>query len=115
MPEYSYFCEKCQKKFEIVCSIREYSEEVACAFCNNVKSVHRAYLDDLATLNTSIKKSDTELKTIGDLANRNRDKLTEDHKQALFNKHNDYKNAESGKDLPSGMSRLKKQPKVKWT
>jgi hypothetical protein len=67
------------------------------------------------SLNTSIKKSDNELKTIGDIANRNRDKLSDDHKQALNIKHNKYKEEQSSTDLPSGMSRMKKQPKIKWT
>lgn len=70
----------------------------------------------MATLNTSVKKSDDQLKTLGDLANRNRDKLSEDQKVELYSKHNSYKDEPvSEKPLPKGLSRLKKQPKTKWT
>jgi superfamily II RNA helicase len=67
------------------------------------------------TQSTSIRKSDSELKTIGDLANRNRDRMSDDQKQTLTQKHNLYKNKEEKKQLPSGMTRLKKQHKTKWT
>ena len=70
----------------------------------------------MATLNTSVKKSDDQLKTLGDLANRNRDKLSEDQKVELYSKHNSYKDEPvNEKPLPKGLSRLKKQPKTKWT
>jgi len=115
MPEYSYYCDKCNKKFEVICSIREYQENAKCSYCNKSNGTYRLYREDLISLNTSIKKSDNELKTIGDIANRNRDKLSDDHKQALNIKHNKYKEEQSSKDLPSGMSRMKKQPKIKWT
>jgi hypothetical protein len=62
----------------------------------------------------SVKKSDSELKTIGDLARRNSDKFSDDEKTHLYNKHNSYKYEESTKQLPSGMSRLKKPKKTKW-
>jgi len=65
--------------------------------------------------NTSIKKTDSELSTIGDLANRNRDRLSDDEKIALHKKHNSYKDAVSNKELPKGMSRMKKpSQKTKW-
>ena len=67
------------------------------------------------TQSTSVRKSDTELKTIGDLANRNRDKMSEDHKNDLYHKHNEYKESGQEDPLPQGMNRLKKQKKVKWT
>jgi hypothetical protein len=66
------------------------------------------------TQSTSIRKSDSELKTIGDLANRNRDKMSEDHKNDLYHKHNEYKESGQEDPLPQGMKRLKKQKKVKW-
>ena len=113
MPEYTYHCEKCQAKFSVACSIREYVEVVGCVSCKNRKC-HRLYREDLLSLNTSVKKSDSELKTIGDIANRNRDKLSVDQKDDLRHKHNAYKETESEKILPKGMSRIKKPPKPKW-
>jgi predicted nucleic acid-binding Zn ribbon protein len=112
MPEYTYFCEKCKKKFSIICSISNYQEEYKCEKCG-VKC-NRSYQDDILTCNTSIKKSDSELKTIGDLANRNRDKLSDDQKMSLYQKHNSYKEEQSQKALPKGMSRIKKPPKTIW-
>lgn len=114
MPEYSYYCDQCDKKFEIVCSIRNYEEKAKCCYCQS-NNTYRLYREDLLSLNTSVKKSDNELKTIGDIANRNRDKLSSDHKEALNAKHNKYKEDKPTKDLPSGMTRMKKQPKIKWT
>jgi putative FmdB family regulatory protein len=115
MPAYTFYCEKCNYKFEIICSIRQYSNDQKCDRCNTSKNVTRAYTEDLLTLNTSVKKSDSELKTIGDLANRNRDKLTDDQKLSLYQKHNDYKDGPAPGELPKGMTRMKKTKKNKWT
>jgi putative FmdB family regulatory protein len=115
MPAYTFFCNSCQKKYEIVCSIKDYNEKMRCEFCGSKKDTHRLYSEDLITLNTSIKKSDNELKTLGDLANRNRDKMNDDQKTDMYVKHNSYKEEQPTKELPKGMSRIKKQPKTKWT
>jgi hypothetical protein len=40
--------------------------------------------------------------------------MSDDEKQALYSKHNAYKDDQYKKPLPSGMSRVKKQPKIKW-
>jgi putative FmdB family regulatory protein len=114
MPTYSYNCENCDSIFELFFYIKDYQPNPRCSSCNSLKT-SRNYSDDLLTINASIKKSDSELKTVGDLANRNRDKLSDDHKAELFEKHNKYKETESDKQLPKGMTRLKKQPKIKWT
>jgi putative FmdB family regulatory protein len=115
MPCYTYFCDNCETKFELVSSIKDYTEHPKCTSCNKSRA-HRLYQADLITLNTSIKKSDSELKTIGDIANRNRDRLSDDQKTYLSSQHNSYKEEISEKELPKGMSRIKK-PKVKqrWT
>lgn len=113
MPTYSYSCEKCCKDFELFFFIKDYTSNPVCPHCET-KSTYRRYTDDVLTQNTSVKKADSELKTIGDLANRNRDKMSEDEKNALHIKHNKYKETESKKQLPKGMSRIKKQPKTKW-
>jgi len=69
----------------------------------------------MLTINGSVKKSDSELKTIGDLANRNRDRMTNDQKNYLDKKHNEYKDQDLAKELPKGMSRIKKpKNKIKW-
>jgi putative FmdB family regulatory protein len=114
MPTYSYGCEKCNQNFELFYSIKDYQSAPLCINCGN-KKTHRLYALDVSTQSSCVKKSDSELKTIGDLANRNRDRLSDDQKQALSTKHNRYKEEVPQKQLPKGMTRIKKQPKTKWT
>ena len=113
MPTYSYKCDHCNHEFELFFYIKDYVEKPTCVACHSYET-HRRYTDDVLTQNSSIKKSDSELTTIGDLANRNRDKMSTDQKQALYAKHNEYKEQTSDKALPSGMSRIKKPPKTIW-
>lgn len=114
MPCYTFLCTQCNQKFEIVCSIRNYEDTQKCPSCKRSEHTIRCYTEDVATLNTSIKKHDTELKTVGDLANRNRDRMSDSQKEELYVKHNSYKDQEIDKPLPKGHQRLKKQPKTKW-
>ena len=116
MPTYTYFCDKCDKSFSVFATIGEYQEQEYCIGCNALCS--RNY-EDMLTLNSSVKKSDSELKTLGDLANRNRDRMSEDQRKTLDQKHTAYQDAklkdELTKELPKGMSRMKKpKNKIKW-
>lgn len=113
MPTYSYYCEKCKKIFELFSYIKDYNPEPKCIICNN-QQTHRSYISDVITQSASVRKSDNELKTIGDLANRNRDKMSEDEKIALYKKHNDYKENQEETPLPKGMTRMKKGTKTIW-
>jgi putative FmdB family regulatory protein len=115
MPTYTYYCFECDKPFEIFSSISEYKEVVECPNCKKTEYVNRLYCADVQTQFMSVKKSDNELKTLGDLAMRNTERMSEDEKTSLYMKHNSYKeNKEESKPLPKGMSRLKKPPKIKW-
>lgn len=115
MPTYSYKCEKCNQSFELFSSIRDYDSQPKCTACKS-KQTYRLYINDVASQSVSVKKADSELKTVGDLAKRNTDRMSEDQKTALYMKHNAYKeNKEETKPLPSGMSRIKKPPKTKWS
>jgi len=77
--------------------------------------MRRSYQDDLANMSGSVIKSDSELKTLGDLANRNRDRMSDDHKAHLYQKHNEYKAPVKQKELPKGMTRMKKpSQKFQW-
>lgn len=114
MPSYSYQCNKCNTKFELFFLIKDYIETPQCPDCKS-KKTNRLYMVDVASQVTSVRKADSELKTLGDLANRNRDRLSDDQKNQLYNDHNSYKEENPKKDLPSGMTRLKKQSKIKWT
>ena len=114
MPTYSYTCEKCNSAFELYSSIREYVAEPKCPHCAS-KKTSRNYIQDVSTLSASVKKADSELKSLGDLANRNSERMSDDQKQALHLKHNAYKETESTKELPKGMSRIQKpKNKIKW-
>lgn len=114
MPNYSYACDKCSKTFELFFYIRDYVEHPKCIYCNHNKT-NRCFTLDVSTLSTSVKKSDSELRTLGDLANRNRDKMSEDQRNELYHKHNEYKDKTEDTPLPKGMKRLKKSKKTKWT
>jgi len=112
MPTYSYYCKHCDSTFELFFSINNYKEKARCETCK--KTCTRDYIEDVLSQSASVKKSDSELKTIGDLANRNRDRFSADERAALDKKHNEYKDQELAKELPKGMSRMKKSNKVKW-
>lgn len=113
MPIYTYRCKNCNHLFEIVSSISKYKEDHDCSRCGS--SAHRSYDEDMPTIFSSVKKHDTELKTIGDLAKRNTERMSEDEKTHLYIKHNSYKENKPEKDLPKGMSRIKKPKKSKWS
>ena len=112
MPSYTFLCIECKKKFETFLTFSQYSDKQKCPLCSS-ENTQRSYSDDLSTISGSVVKSDGELK-LGDLANRNRDRLSQDEKNHLYNKHNSYKDQDLMKSLPKGMKRLKKQPKIEW-
>lgn len=114
MPTYSYICNGCDNTFELFSLIKDYSEHPKCPYCKKSQTVSRDY-NDLKTLASSVKKADSELKTLGDLANRNRDRMSEDQKTELYIQHNSYKeNKIEEKPLPKGMTRMKKGKKIQW-
>lgn len=117
MPNYTYFCENCNITFELFFSIRNYIDNPKCLKCKSNKKITRDYMSDVSTQSASVKKSDSELKTIGDLALRNRDRMSEDQKNELNIKHNSYKeNKTETKPLPKGMTYTQKpKAKPKWT
>lgn len=114
MPTYSYICENCNNHFELFATFATYKERTSCPQCSS-KKTYRDYVLDASTVNSSVKKSDSELKTVGDLANRNRDRLSEDEKSSLYKKHNSYREDLPDNPLPKGMSRMNKSQHVKWT
>lgn len=114
MPEYSFICEDCDNRFSLYMSYTKYEQGgFCCDICNSV-DIYRDYNTDLSDMVGSVKKSDSELKTLGDLADRNRDKMSNDHKEHLSRKHNEYKLDKPNDTLPKGWNRLKKPPKPQW-
>jgi putative FmdB family regulatory protein len=112
MPSYSYRCSHCEECFEIFSTISTYKERIKCPKCRYMS--YRDYSIDIVTLSSTVKKSDSELKTLGDLALRNAEKFSVDEKHHLYQKHNNYKEHKEEKPLPSGMSRMRKPNKIKW-
>lgn len=113
MPTYTFACDNCEQVFEIFCSFSEYTDKQKCPACKS-KKTNRLYSCDLNTVSASVKKGDNELKTLGDLAKRNAERMSDDQKAELYSKHNDYKENKPDTPLPKGMSRIPKQPKIKW-
>lgn len=112
MPTYTYKCSKCNEAFEIFSTIADYKDTAKCPSCKSKSE--RMYREDLSTLNGSVRKADSELKTLGDLAMRNTERFSDDHKAHLHAKHNAYKETPSDKPLPKGMTRMKKTKGIKW-
>jgi len=113
MPTYSYQCEKCNCDFELFFYIKDYIDNPKCKECSS-SATYRDYTKDVLTQSSSVKKADSELKTIGDLANRNRDRLSQDEKIEIHKKHNEYKEHKEETPLPTGMTRMKKGQKTIW-
>ena len=114
MPTYTYICDSCNSDFELFFYIKDYIEKPACINCKS-KKTHRSYISDVITQSASIRKMDSELKTLGDLAKRNTDRMSNDEKAHLYQKHNQYKDTQAEQELlPKGMTRLKKGPKTIW-
>jgi putative FmdB family regulatory protein len=114
MPTYSYSCSECKNDFELFFYIKDYVAQPKCVECRS-NNTYRRYNDDILTQSCSVKKADNELKTLGDLAARNTERMSVDQKQSLYEKHNSYKEEISDKPLPKGMNRIKKPPKTEWT
>lgn len=114
MPTYTYQCDDCNKEFEIFFYIKDYKSSPICLNCNS-QNTNRSYIKDVITQIASVKKGDNELKTLGDLAKRNSDRMSNDQKIDLYKKHNAYKeNKIEEAPLPAGMSRIEKPEKPIW-
>lgn len=107
MPSYTFNCKKCGT-FEIVTTIAKYNGKAKCPHCKK-QSKERVYSVDLSGATASVKKADSELSTVGDIANRNRDNFSDDYKEHLRRKHNAYRDEAPLPELPSGMSYMNKR------
>jgi len=108
MPTYSFQCDEekggCSECFERTFSFQEYDDKVKrrlipCPNCGKRKSV-------IQTINLPLHVG-VSGRTLGVLADRNNAKLSVDHKHALKEKHNAYKEDTISKKLPDGMTRGK--------
>jgi len=99
MPTYIYECENCKAMFECKHSIHRPPRR-KCPDCGKFK-LFRV----IQPVMGFVKKSDNQLKTLGDLASRNADRMSDDYKQHLTEK-NRTKPVEEPKELPRGMTRI---------
>jgi putative FmdB family regulatory protein len=111
MPTYSFKCFEedggCGHSFEIVMGIKDYEDKQKCPICKKIKCVHRDYESD--PINAQVILGDSEIKTVGHLAGRNRDKMSDEEKDLLKKKnttHLEQRRLETNKNLPPGMKRL---------
>lgn len=113
MIEYTYFCQKCKLRFAVFKNRSEYQEREKCPDCRSKKNVNRDFLTDLPT--GCVKLHISEIKKLGHYASRKSEKMSEDEKDHLWLKHNAYKAPNVEKELPRGMSRVRKEltPPVK--
>jgi len=114
MPQYIFRCDDCSQTIDLFCSMSEYdskSQSVLCPVCE--KKTRRDYSGDNIRGSVSISLSDC--KTIGHYADKQTEKYG--HRRVEDMMH-DFKTQKEGgmKELPSGMSRMKKSPNtIQWT
>jgi len=102
MPLYTFECYSedggCGQIFDISCGMNEISTlpKPLCPNCNDNWSVSRNF-------NSSIYVFDSSPRTVGALAERNTNKISEDQKIMLNDKHTSYKKPFTG-NLPKGGS-----------
>lgn len=106
MPTYTFLCDKdkdgCGFDFEKTISFKDFDTKVkkkriTCPKCKKRKPVINVIHVPLHVGITG--------RTLGAVADRNGETMSEDHKQALRKKHNEYKDTPSTKELPDGMQR----------
>jgi hypothetical protein len=91
MPNYSFLCtnKKCKHSkspLEIFFTISNYQSQQECPNCHK-QTLFRDYQADLPS--GAVKKGDNEI-TVGHLAHRNTDRMSEDQKEALWVKNHEY-------------------------
>jgi putative FmdB family regulatory protein len=59
MPTYSYYCGRCDQRFELFFNISSYESNPQCIHCKSSKT-ERDYETDLISICPSVKKADSE-------------------------------------------------------
>lgn len=101
MPSYTFKCDNCEYELDLICSMKEYDEETADLSCPECKSsdFYRDYFSDCVV--TAVR----EVKTLGQLAERNAKKYGKEKCQKMME---DFKTKKepSNKPLPEGITRV---------
>jgi hypothetical protein len=112
MPNYIFECYAedggCGYIFEVEAPAEDASKlKPACLSCNQRKPVSRNYQLE------SVSVFDVSPKTVGALAERNTERLSEDEKSSIFRRNNEYKNQPFTGSLPDGGSLISRDTKGK--
>lgn len=110
MPTYTYTCPSCGD-FELYSSLQGYKEKVRCPSCTK-QSQRNLLVDAMSVIATGL-----GAQTLGSIADKNADKLSQDEKDLLNAKHNAYKDVpeEQLAPLPAGMKRVGRPKEgVQW-
>ncbi len=108
MPIYTFTCDKCKKNFEQVTSIAQYNGRAIHSECGEESQKRDFQAEKMAGF--------MKERTLGAVADKNTAKMSEDEKDALFMKHNEYRKGEA--KLPPHMRKIKreiKRPKTERT
>lgn len=93
MPIYGFLCENCEKEFDIFCYMNEILDiKPICPTCKQ-ENVHRVF--------NSVYIFDSSPRTVGAQADRNTERMSEDHKHHINAKNKTKKQPFTGK-LPKG-------------
>jgi len=113
MITYSYHCESCDHRFEVVCDMKDYSEKQLCPSCKNKESVFRDFQTDSVTPNMVPMLS--ECKTLQQYAEK-QTKIYGEEKCAKmreeFHKYKDKDNRSGGVKLGEGMTRVRTEKDI---
>ena len=118
MPTYSFKCFPedggCGHEFEVVMSPSTYTSEQSCPLCRKKSCVYRNYVED--GVEAQVRLSDSEIKTVGHLAGRNTEKMTDEQRERLEDKSRSHlkQRSQTGK-LPPGMKRFDSTKKFERT
>lgn len=106
MPQYSFVCCQesggCGHTFEKYAKISDYEKQILnkrhkCPSCHKIKPVRRELTPPLYV-------GDSSPKTVGALADRNTDRMSDDHRESLMREHTKYLDAPFTGKLPEGAS-----------
>ena len=112
MPTYTYRCNHCKIVFDTFQTVAKYTGKCKCPKCKKI-SKERDYQIDLP--DGFVRLGTSQIRTLGHLAQRNAESMSSDQKAEMTRQFNAYKDTEPTKDLPHGMSRMRKNGKVEFT
>ena len=100
MPSYTFKCDDCEYELDLICSIKEYDEETASLCCPKCESqeFYRDYQADC------VHGAVREVKTLGQLAERNEKKYGKEKCQLMRENFKTKKTDKPRRELPEGMS-----------